>query len=108
MGTRGMISVARDFSRAPGPRLTRHGRWSGEEFRERLELELRRHDRVVVDLDGTRGFDSSFLEEAFGGLVREGVLTQDDAFRRLEIRSVEDPTLRVEAEQAIRAARPAA
>lgn len=85
MGTQGMISVARDFSRAPGPRLVRQGSWSGEEFRGCLEQALRRYDRVVVDLDGTRGYDSSFLEEAFGGLVREGVLTPEDALRRLEI-----------------------
>jgi len=27
---------------------------------------------VVIDLDGVRGYGSSFLEEAFGGLVRKG------------------------------------
>ena len=26
----------------------------------------------MIDLDGVRGFGSSFLEEAFGGLVRKG------------------------------------
>jgi hypothetical protein len=105
MGSEHMISVARDFSRTPGPRYVRQGNWSGEKFRKRLEEELRQYERVVVDLDGTRGYGSSFLDEAFGGLVREGVLTREEAFRRLDIRSTQDPTYKVEAEQAIRLAR---
>ena len=28
---------------------------------------------MLIDLDGTRGYGSSFLEEAFGGLVRSGI-----------------------------------
>lgn len=28
---------------------------------------------IVIDLDGTRGYGSSFLEEGFGGLLRMGV-----------------------------------
>jgi len=27
---------------------------------------------LIIDLDDVRGFGSSFLEEAFGGLVRNG------------------------------------
>ena len=64
MSSERVISVARDFSRTPGPRYTSQGDWSGEEFRKRLERELRRHERLVVDLDGTRGCGSSFLDEA--------------------------------------------
>jgi hypothetical protein len=108
MSSERVISVARDFSRTPGPRYTSQGHWSGEEFRKRLEQELRRHERLIVDLDGTRGYGSSFLDEAFGGLVREGVLTREDALRRLEIRSTQDPTYKTEAEQAIRVAERAA
>lgn len=65
------IDVGRDFSPTPGPRLRTSGPWSGEEFRERfLEPPLRRGDVVEVDLDGVVGYTMSFLEEAFGGLVR--------------------------------------
>jgi hypothetical protein len=101
-----VISVARDFSRTPGPRYVWQGNWSGEKFRQRLVKELGRYERVIVDLDGTRGFGSSFLDEAFGGLVREGIITQDEALRRLDIRSAQDPTYKAEAEQAIKKARP--
>ena len=103
---RGMVSVAKDFSRTPGPRYIRQGSWSGEKFRKHLVQKLREYDHLVVDLDGTRGYGSSFLDEAFGGLVREGVLSREEALRRIEIRSEQDPTYKAEAEQAIRLARP--
>ena len=48
---------------------------------------------MTIDLDGTEGYGSSFLEEAFGGLIR------DDGFRvaslkeRLTFKSDEDPSI---------------
>lgn len=100
------ISVARDFSTHPGPRYIKQGNWSGEKFRKLLEDRLRRHEAVLVDLDGTRGYGSSFLDEAFGGLVRECVLTREEFSRRVDIRSDEDPTYRDEALEAVRKAEP--
>lgn len=99
-----VISVARDFSRTPGPRFVRQGDWSGEKFRRLLAKALSEHKTIVVDLDGTRGYGSSFLDEAFGGLVRERIVSKADALRRIDIRSDEDPTYRTEAIDAIRAA----
>lgn len=67
------ISIARDFSRTPGGRFRRHGPFSGEEFRERVllpTLAARAPDIVQITFDGVAGLPSSFLEEAFGGLVR--------------------------------------
>ena len=67
------INVAREFSRFPGGRFFTDGQFSGQRFREELlEPVLRNHPnvQVTVELDGTLGFGSSFLEEAFGGLVR--------------------------------------
>lgn len=67
------ISVAEDYTKFPGGRYKKNGPGSGEEFREKFLLgSLRSDEKVVVDLDGTSGYPSSFLEEAFGGLVREG------------------------------------
>lgn len=100
------ISVARDFSKTPGPRFIKQGDWSGEKFRRLLEDRLRRYGQIVVDLDGTRGYGSSFLDEAFGGLVRECILKRDEFQRRVEILSAEDPTYRQEALDAVRKAEP--
>lgn len=65
------IDVSRDFSRTPGGRYRSDGDYSGEDFRESVLIPaLEQHARIVVDLDGVLGYTTSFLEEAFGGLVR--------------------------------------
>jgi hypothetical protein len=75
------ISIAQDFSVYPGGRLRADGDFSGEAFREDWLLPNFGQEPLEVDLDGTRGFDSSFLEEAFGGLVRVLQLTDVEALR---------------------------
>lgn len=67
------INVARDFSRYPSGRYRSDSRSSGEQFRDELLFPpLRSGTRVIVELDGTLGYGSSFLDEAFGGLKRDG------------------------------------
>lgn len=67
------IKVAQQFSRYPAGRYLNDGPYSGQHFRERFLLPyLQGGQKVIVYLDGTRGYGSSFLEEAFGGLVRLG------------------------------------
>jgi hypothetical protein len=78
------FSVARDFTDTPGGRTRQmHAEpgFSGEELRARLVPLLRDcldpatpAQVLVVDLDGTAGYAASFLDEAFGGMVREGEL----------------------------------
>jgi len=68
-----IISIATDFSRYPAGRTRADGPYSGELFRTKmLEPALAAGDHLVVNFDGARGYGSSFLEEAFGGLVRAG------------------------------------
>lgn len=72
------IKVAQDFSKYPGGRLKTDGPASGERFRDDFLLPaLKASDMVVVYLDGVAGYPHSFLEEAFGGLVRVHGLTRD-------------------------------
>lgn len=67
------LSIARDFTRHPAGRYRSDGPYSGEQFRDDfLVPAMETGDKVKIDLDGVRGFGSSFLEEAFGGLVRKG------------------------------------
>ena len=66
-----VINVARDFSPVPGGRFDEDGEFNGSRFRrEHLVPKLKSCERVDVLIDGTEGFGSSFLEEAFGGLIR--------------------------------------
>lgn len=87
------ISVARDFAKAPIGRFRTDGPQSGEVFRVQcLRPALEKAEIVEVDLDGTEGYGSSFLEEAFGGLIRER-MSLNEFERRLVFKSEEDPTL---------------
>lgn len=60
-----------EFTKYPIGRKQKDGNNSGEEFREKYLIpELSIKNPVTVDLDGTLGYGSSFLDEAFGGLLR--------------------------------------
>jgi hypothetical protein len=80
-----VVDVARDFSETPGGRYRKHGPFSGEEFREKvlrpLMLRAIQENRPLhVRIDGVkRSYQSSFLEEAFAGLIREGIAPADVA-----------------------------
>lgn len=65
------ILYVKDFTLAPGARYRRLGKGSGEEFRDdKLVPALEQDPNLIVDLDGVIGYGSSFLEEAFAGLIR--------------------------------------
>ncbi|MBQ0832004.1 STAS-like domain-containing protein [Marinobacter sp.] len=86
----------KDFAEFPGPRYKKLGPCSGEEFRETVlkPAIIEAGADIQIDLDGAFGYGSSFLEEAFGGLVRLHIINADQA-RKLSahIKSDEDPTL---------------
>lgn len=83
------IHVGRDFNNAPGGRYLTDGEGNATDFRTRFLVPvIERREHAVVLLDGVAGFPSSFLEEAFGGLVRLGyspeVIRQTFEFRTSE------------------------
>lgn len=71
------LSIAKDFSKKPGFRYkSQSPTTSGEQFRDDLlepkYLEaLHKNVKLRVILDGTDGYLTSFIEEAFGGLQRK-------------------------------------
>ena len=82
------ILIAKDFSDVPAGRYRSDGPFSGERFRDDVLIPaLRRDQTVEVWLDGVEGFGSSFLEEAFGGLVRKGEFPYDDLIQQLSIKA---------------------
>ena len=94
------ISVAHDFSKEPCGRTRQDGCFSGQEFREKyLAPALLKPGALLVNLDDTDGYSSSFLEEAFGGLVRNQGFCPDDLRKKLRILSLQDPTLIDEIDQ---------
>lgn len=68
------VSVLNDFSEYPGPRYSNQGEHSGEEFyhsiiNKKFATAVVDKSTLEVNLDGTAGYASSFLDEAFGNLV---------------------------------------
>ena len=92
-GTMKTITIAEDFSKFPAGRFREDGKASGAAFRDdMLVVALRDDEKVAVVFDGVAGFGSSFLEEAFGGLVRVCRLNKAFLDQHLHLRT-EDPDL---------------
>ncbi len=104
-----IVSIAKHFSRFPGGRVASDGPASAEEFRETILAPAIREaetsgERVTVSLDGTLGYAASFIEEAFGGLVRVDGFTAERLREVMDVSSIETPEYAVEAMQYIVAA----
>lgn len=94
MSQKQTLNIARDFSREPIGRYRTDGSTSGEVFREdRLAPALRDAETIEVILDGTEGYGSSFLDEAFAGLLRLGHLKRGEFGKRVRLVSNDDPSL---------------
>lgn len=92
-----IISIAKQFSEFPTGRFYSDTEVSGQAFREKfLVPRLKVGDSLLVDLDGVEGFGSSFLDEAFGGLVRLEGFRLHELSENLKFKSEEDPSLIVE------------
>ena len=88
------INIAKEYTKTPGGRYTKEGKFSGEDFRNKLlkpkYLEAIKSEMgLTVVLDGGYGYSPSFLEEAFGGLVRD---LHDERILRIKIVSEEEPS----------------
>lgn len=88
-----VIDIGRDFSETPGGRYKKFGPFSGEEFRKtilvpRLRDAIKRGVRLSVRIDRVRrSYQSSFLDEAFAGLVRDEGFTYKEVRNHLSILS---------------------
>lgn len=88
------IEIYKDFSEYPGLRNCNISDHSGEEFYHKLlnkafKESIEKNEKLVIDLDYTGGYASSFLDEAFGNLVYD--FTLDKVKDNVEIVSTEEP-----------------
>lgn len=85
------IYVAKSFSRFPAGRFTTDGPNSGERFRNDFLIpSLVKGDKLRIYLDDVLGYGSSFLEEAFGGLVRDHKYSGADLRKAIELISIDE------------------
>jgi STAS-like domain of unknown function (DUF4325) len=90
------INVAEEFSETPGPRSPDEGQFSGLEFLEkflspRFREAREERGKLYIDLDGTEGYATSFLEAAFGGLARQ--FEPEDILKNLIMKSDDEDYL---------------
>ena len=85
------ISIARGFSKYPAGRYEADGDHNGTKFRKKHLLPHLQGDKVLeVSFDGVAGLGSSFLEEAFGGLVRDEGMNKEFLDEHLRLSAHED------------------
>lgn len=90
------IKIAKDFSDSPGGRYINEGPHSGEQFRDEILVPKflkakETNEKLKVDLDGTFGYATSFLDEAFGGLAE--IYDKTEILDILIIKSDDQPGL---------------
>lgn len=70
------IIIVEEFTDTPGGRTIAEGDYSGELFRNTLLIprykeSVMKKEKLEIYFDGAYGYPPSFLDEAFGGLVKE-------------------------------------
>lgn len=85
-----ILYIGRFFSDDPSGRFYTDGDGSGEEFREEVLKPvltgLPTEKELVINIDdNVAGYGSSFLVEAFGGLIKHGYFKNEEVRRRLKI-----------------------
>lgn len=81
------LFIGKNYSDDPSGRYYTDGDGSGEEFREEvLKPLLESLDELTINIDdNVEGYGSSFLVEAFGGLVKHGYFTKDQLLKKITI-----------------------
>jgi hypothetical protein len=88
------ISVLEDYSEFPGLRHCNISEKSGEEFyhtvlNRTFKESYENDEKLMINLDNTAGYASSFLDEAFGNLVFD--FTLEIVKKTMEIISMQEP-----------------
>ena len=94
VATKNYIKISNDFSITPGARYYSDGEDSGEAFYDKIlkyafKQALEDNKLLVIDLDGTEGYATSFLDEAFMRLTKE--FGKDVVTSHIKIISTEEP-----------------
>lgn len=88
------INIVRDFHPNPYGRYKEDGKGAGVYFRPTLAKALRENDAVNVVLTGYNRYGRSFIDEVFGGLIREEGFTKAEldkqlTFEHADVKSIE-------------------
>ena len=80
-----ILTVAKDYSKYPGGRYLEDGVGNATDFRENhLVPMLEKNKPFLIDLNGVVAYPVSFIDEAFGGLVRMKRYTSEQLLKLIE------------------------
>ena len=89
------LTVAKDYSQYPGGRYLEDGVGNATDFREKhLVPMLEKNKPFLIDLNGVVAYPVSFIDEAFGALVRTKRYSADRLLKQIKFRAT-DPGLGV-------------
>lgn len=99
--------IAKEYTDLPGGRYIYMGPHSGEDFRDSVLVNLineciKNNEQLILDFDGAYGYPPSFIEEAFGGLVRNHNFSYNTLKNILSLISIDDKDLPNEVLKAIK------
>ena len=84
------IKIA-EFSKFPGGRFKKYGPHSGQEFRETVLIptinKLKEGEKLIIDLSEVYTYAPSFLDEAFSGVIRKGVISYEDFIEKIDFKA---------------------
>lgn len=92
-----IINVADDFSIIPSGRQLSDGSATGQHFYQILVDSLSclsKGEQLTINFDGVLTAGSSFLDEAFAGLVRNGIISKKDFHKAIVIIANEHPEIK--------------
>lgn len=84
------ISIAKDYSAFPAGRVPEDGDFDGQTFREeillpKLKEAIDEGAQLLVSLDDLQSCGSSFLDSAFGGLIRYDGIAKHELERTMKV-----------------------
>ncbi len=99
------LNIAKEFTTIPGARNYSDGKHSGEEFfnellRDKFDKAVASGTPLQIIMDGTEGYPSSFINEAFR-LLREHIGSPDKVWDNLLIVSKEIPKYKIKVKAAL-------
>ncbi len=84
-----VINIAKDYTPNIGGRYIEDGEGNATEFREKFLVPLlKKNEKIIIELDGVAGYASSFIDEAFGGLVRDENFSTEFVLDHIELSSL--------------------
>ena len=88
------LTIATDYSEFPGGRYSKDGIGNATEFREKhLVPMLEKNKPFIIDLNGIVSYPVSFIDEAFGGLVRMKRYSAEQLLKLINFHSTDDSLL---------------